>query len=529
MSLNGNNSASNGELWQVEIPSGEVYEVELDVLKQWIAEGHVQPASKVRKGNLRWVEAGRAPVLQRVFSGAADGSNVAVLEHPTQHDAPSQRAVREAGENETAPHIAATHLHDSAGTHEPSTNLDFNAAIITPTAAADTATSACHNHPHMQPAYICRACAAKFCRECPKFISTSKIALCPLCGDLCQPYAEVAQRISRAEFQTADFGIADFKLALRYPLRHLVTLLCGAGIYGLLLLAGLHGQVLACALLFGCISHAINNVVAGKLERSFMPEFDMASWWDEVGNPLFLSLAIMVVTWGPAIVLGVALLSGALGSSPIHAAADAQYAQIQTQAKSDLAAVLNPDGRDSKEEIEAMRRLDPLHAGQYANANAKDADANAKEPAPKPAETKSEDSSSPLKLLQLFHLPAWAILLWLIALGWAVCYYPMALLVAGYTENFACVINPLVGLDTIRRMGATYGKAFAMYLVVQVAGIAVGLIASSILSPFDLPFLGNLPAKFANGIVTFYTSMVIAFILGVALYKCADKLDINVD
>ncbi len=526
MSVDNSSNTSGGGLWQVEIPTGEVYEVELDVLKQWIAEGHVQPASKVRKGNLRWVEAGRAPALKRIFYAAADELNVTVLEPPTP-PAPSPLTVREAGGNETAPHIVATHAYEPAATYESSTEIDFSAATIAPTSIADTAASACHNHPQTQPAYICRACAAKFCRACPKFISTSKIALCPLCSDLCQPYAEVAQRISRAEFQTADFGVADFKLALRYPFRHLVTLLCGAGIYGVLLLAGFQGQILACALLFGCISHAINNVVAGKLDRSFMPEFDMSAWWDEVGNPLLLSLAIIVVTWGPAIILAVALLSGALGSSSIHATAETQRAQIQAQANSDLAAVLNPDASNSKDESDAPRRLDPLHAGQYANA--KEADVNAKETAPKPAETKSEDSTSPLKVLQLFHLPAWAILLWLLALGWALCYYPMALLVAGYTENFASVINPLVGLDTIRRMGATYGKAFAMYLVVQVAGIAVGLITSSILSPFDLPFIGNLPAKFANGVVTVYTSMVIAFILGVALYKCADKLDINVD
>jgi hypothetical protein len=238
MSVDNSSNTSGGGLWQVEIPTGEVYEVELDVLKQWIAEGHVQPASKVRKGKLRWVEAGRAPALKRIFY-AADELNVTVLEPPTP-PAPSPLTVREAGENETAPHIVATHAYEPAATHEPSTDLDFSASVVATAAvgAAATDAAACHNHPQTQPAYICRACAAKFCRECPKFISTSKIALCPLCGDLCQPYAEVTQRISRAEFQTADFGVADFKLALRYPFRHLVALLCGAAIYGVLLLAG---------------------------------------------------------------------------------------------------------------------------------------------------------------------------------------------------------------------------------------------------------------------------------------------------
>ena len=55
----------------------------------------------------------------------------------------------------------------------------------------------------------------------------------------------------------------------------------------------------------------------------------------------------------------------------------------------------------------------------------------------------------------------------------------MALLVAGWTESLKSVLNPLVGLDTIRHMGPNYFKAFPMYLAVQfvafVFTFAVGL------------------------------------------------------
>ena len=44
---------------------------------------------------------------------------------------------------------------------------------------------------------------------------------------------------------------------------------------------------------------------------------------------------------------------------------------------------------------------------------------------------------------------------------------PYVLAVAGYTQSFSSVINPLVGLDTIRRMRGTYFKAFGMVLLVQ--------------------------------------------------------------
>lgn len=108
-------------------------------------------------------------------------------------------------------------------------------------------------------------------------------------------------------------------------------------------------------------------------------------------------------------------------------------------------------------------------------------------------------------------------------------YYPMALAFAGYTQSFASVINPLVGLDTIRRMGATYFKAFGMVLTVQIAGFILTVIVAMITAPFALPFFGNLPAMVIDGSLTFYFNLVIACLLGLSLFKCADRLGIEVD
>ena len=44
------------DLWQVEI-DGNLYETDFDELKQWIADGSLLPQDKVRRGNLRWIEA----------------------------------------------------------------------------------------------------------------------------------------------------------------------------------------------------------------------------------------------------------------------------------------------------------------------------------------------------------------------------------------------------------------------------------------------------------------------------------------
>lgn len=117
----------------------------------------------------------------------------------------------------------------------------------------------------------------------------------------------------------------------------------------------------------------------------------------------------------------------------------------------------------------------------------------------------------------------------LLSLAWAIFYYPKALAVAGYTQSFGSVVNPLVGLDTIRRMGLTYFKAIGMVLMLQVAGFILSVIVAVITAPFALPFVGNLPALFIDGSGTFYVNLVIACILGLSLFKCADRLGIAVD
>jgi len=78
-------------------------------------------------------------------------------------------------------------------------------------------------------------------------------------------------------------------------------------------------------------------------------------------------------------------------------------------------------------------------------------------------------------------------------------------------------------------MRSTYFKAFGMVILIQLVSLVIGGIVAFILSPFALPFLGNLPANFINGAITFYFNLVIACLLGLSLYKCADRLGISVD
>lgn len=60
------------EIWQIEVQD-RVYEATLDEVIEWIKEGAVQPEDRIRRGNLRWLSAGRVPELSKHFHpGAAD-------------------------------------------------------------------------------------------------------------------------------------------------------------------------------------------------------------------------------------------------------------------------------------------------------------------------------------------------------------------------------------------------------------------------------------------------------------------------
>lgn len=526
------------EVWQLMTREG-VYQADLPTLKQWVAEGLVLPTDKVRKGALNWIEAGRAPSLRRVFSGeevpepaqepAAAAATAASADAPHAH-----AALGEA-------HAAATRAPNAAanlGGHEQDLGLSASAgaspfdegsaggfiqAVSTrdfpgvlpdigpePAAAGPTPRFTCRNHPSEAATLICRTCRETFCRACPNRMGTSSVLLCPACGNFCDPLEDIAERVALLERAASGFGFEDFAEALAYPLKHWGSLIGGALLYSFLLLGGLWGRLLAPALVFGCISLVIHRVAYGNMDRDFLPDFSEFSIWDDMIVPYFLGWGVTLVSLGPVIimvaVLGFGLLSGGGAQAP---------AQPQGMTQKDLEVLRN--GGTAEQEAELQRKVNAMTpTGQVAQQVSQ-------------AQKRQQDDSTLALVRMLLAHPGIYFLLALLALAWAVFYYPMALLVAGWTESFKSIINPLVGLDTMRHMGLNYLKAFAMYLAVQLAGVVLSAVISFVTSPFDMPFVGNVPARFIGGFVTFYTSLVIACVLGLSLFKSADRLGIELD
>ena len=490
------------EIWRVSTYEG-VFETDFQTLQQWIVEGCVLPTDKVSKGKLNWIEAGRVPKLKGAFNGE--------IEVPPA--AESTDASSSTNAWQTPPPFGNTEPFESAES-EPNTSNSQTFREGPPP-------NVCHNHTDVAAKYLCRMCAVALCEHCPRFVGSSKIPVCPLCGDLCRSYQEVTSKTARAEFQGSGFGMEDFVRAVKYPFQHKAALLGGALLYGLLLLGGFRGSLIAWMIMFGCISHVISQVAWGRLNRSFMPDFSAFSLWDDLIVPIFLGVGITIVSWGPVIVLVVALLFGAIhsGTASLDPMGQVQAAHPQETLNHEDLSVLTDPNADPQKLAEADRKMNQkLRPGSQIAEEAERSKA-----------AHSDPTGMMSQLMPLLGAGILLILLLLLGIAWGVFYYPMALTVAGYTQSFLSVLNPLVGLDTIRRMRSTYFKAFGMVLLVQFAAFIVGGVVAFILSPLTLPFVGNLVANFINGSITFYFNLVIACVLGLSLFKCADRLDISVD
>jgi len=108
-------------------------------------------------------------------------------------------------------------------------------------------------------------------------------------------------------------------------------------------------------------------------------------------------------------------------------------------------------------------------------------------------------------------------------------------LVAGETQRFTATINPLTGLKAISRIGGSYWRLFLIYLsLVGLIGAICGAILM-VMIPYDLltglgtiwlpviSLLIFLPLSIVLGLLIFYTNIVIAFLIGRALFKSSGE------
>ena len=535
---------NSNEIWQVDV-NGTVYDAAFSELPEWIEGGSLLPADKVRKGNLRWIEASRVPTLVPFFNAVAKGESMPVV------ITTSEAAV-------DVP-IATQSSPEAPGDVEPE--------ITHPTQAATVGfdPNKCALHAEVRSFYLCDGCANGFCKACPNSYGGT-VKICPLCGAMCRPADEVKatnQKLQQETFAVEQqFGSADFFAALAHPFNFktslffgailfmIFTLGRGAGAMGgiFMIVGGIFSGMSANALTFGVLSNTIDKFIQGRLDENFMPDFDDFELWGDVIHPFFLSIAAYVSSFGPFLVtlaVGFYLVTSAVNTQIDSYKSDLERipgtpvynGRELVDQSGDVKDVLQ--GIDEKQR-ERMAGMDQVGAAQSANQSTPLVDDETRKQEELWAEvtegrkqslesalgkTQETQALEDAEMIKAFlGLAAPLVVVGFITFIWGLLYFPAACAVAGYSKSFLATINPLIGLDTIRRLGVDYAKILVMSAVLLIASLAVSGVLGAMFAVFDLPMVGNIPATALAALFTFYLAAVFSCILGYALFKRGDRL-----
>lgn len=572
------------EVWQIDA-GGQIYEASFEEMAQWIFEGSILPQDMVKRGNLRWIEARKVPALMQffnskergepppVFTSTTDASGVSDNQTAPPQNFPPQQAFasnpflttfNQPAENTQPPQNPfdptppaqsfqnqnnqwqENQFSQSAASYNEPAAHEFN---LMPTA------DSCSMHPEIQAAFLCGTCGNGFCPACPKSYGGT-VKICPFCGAMCKSVKEVHEKTTSAVQYERDiskgFGIEDFFNALAYPFKFKTSLLVGAVMFTLFSLgqgagsmgsiflagAGLMCFMLTNMLTFGIMGNVIENFAQGRIGGNFMPSFEDFSLWDDVVHPFFLWLGVMLVSFGLVIVIIIGTVIWGLNqvSNAISDSYKPENARIVTDPKSSIRN--NPAFQKQNETFGGgeMPDEDDIRKMQ---ANPDDTEEDVRRTNDMINEYRKKQLEAGLgkspeteraernQFIKGIANSGFLILL-LVGAGllWGLFYLPAACCVAGYTRSFVATMNPLVGIETIKLLGFDYFKILLMGFVLAVASSIVGLILGMIFYPFDLPTFGNIPANFIGAMFSFYVSVVFSVILGFALYKNADKMNL---
>ena len=527
---------TNQEIWQVEA-NGEIFDTNFAEMTVWIDNGSLLRIDRVRKGNLRWIEAGKVPTLIEFFN-AKD----AALPLP--------------------PIVSTTNTEILGVVDQPHQFVNQSAK----TSSSIPESDACSMHPDVAAVYVCDTCANLFCKACPNSYGGT-VKVCPFCGAMCKSVAQVEQARAETVTRTAavgeGFGFGDFAYALAYPFKFKVSLGLGAVMFmlfsigqsavsfgGIFMLGGaIFSFMLANTLTFGVLANTVENFSQGKIGLNFMPSFEDFSVWDDVIHPFFLSIGVYIASFGPFIAVGLAaffMVIGSVNKDMNGLQSDAArtvipelpYAANAVQQSERVRELLKKDSDQQKARVETMESsTNQLNASNTAPKVIDESELNVERAnqliqqqrkaqlesvVGKTPETRAAEQAALVK--QILGYGAVFLLIGGICLIWGIFYFPAACAVAGYTRSFTATLNPSVGFDTIRRLGFDYVKIHLMlFAIVLMSGLIVGVVAS-VLAPFDLPGVGNVPARAIGSLFGFYFSVVFSCVIGFALYKASDRL-----
>ena len=538
------------EIWQVEA-GGQLYETNFEELTQWITEGALLPEDKVKRGNLRWIEARKVPSLYGFFNGKVLGiappTVLTTNVRQTNNQPPTSSNLQVKGP-----------IQPGQSTSQTNSNPNFDDGLES---------EFCVLHPDVNSVFVCNTCTNTFCRRCPTTMAGG-MKLCPMCGADCQPIIPVTddQQGQNVNFPTISegFGFVDFGRALAYPFKYKVSLFFGALLFmffsigqqasslgGRWLISGaIISGMLANMLTFGILSNTVENLLQERLHQNFMPNFDDFGIWDDVVHPFFLSLGVYLSSFGAFILLIIVMFFFFANSIKPDTIASSTVPMIvpELAGNHDEAKENNEQPNFFRESIrkrneESAGRLESAENGEVKELPGGSQIDEEKEfrqinemvennrkrqletTVGQTSETPERTYANMFETVKKVGLPFLGLAT--VFLGLGMFYLPVAYIVAAYTRNLASVFNPLVGIDTIKRLGFDYVKILLMGFILLVVNGLLGFALRIVFAPLDLPRLGNIPASAIGSIFTFYFSIVFSLVLGYALYKNSDKFQMN--
>lgn len=383
-----------------------------------------------------------------------------------------------------------------------------------------------------------------------------------MCGAMCKKLGErdvkKEREIQFTQAISEGFGAKDIGKAFIHPFKFkssfimggimfmLFTLGQSAGALGglFMMFAALFCFMLSNMLGFGILANTIDNFSKGNTETNFMPNFDDFNLWDDVVHPFFLAIGTYIVSFGLFILVMI------VGIYMIVSSMTEQMNKMQTMEKVQATSPYLIDEKKAMNQSDEVKKLlegvkkdadekrelteNGLDGKVVPPQNSEEEDVeeinqmiqqNRKQQLEsvvgKTEETKREEFK---QIVQGFLGQGVVILLLMGAsLLWGFFYFPAACAVAGYTRSFFAVVNPSVGIDTIKTFGGDYFKILGVYILLLILAVIVGTILNIVFLPFALPGMGNLPAIASMSWFTFYFTVVFSCVLGYALFKNSDK------
>ncbi len=546
------------EVWQIDV-GGQIYEANFEVVANWIFEGALLPQDMVKRGNLRWIEAQKVPVLLQFFNAKEQGMPPPVFASMTN-------ALNQPPQNQYAPPDSTPNQYKTTVNQPPVNNFtplqnQFDAPPVQNFAPQNNwqepqqfnqfneipqqnfeyvPTDFCTMHPDVPSIYSCDTCANSFCRACPKSYG-GNVKICPFCGAMCNSIAEIQKKTQEArQFEhdfSQGFGFEDFINAVKYPFKFKTSLIAGAIMFTFFSLGqtavsfggmGIMAAAIICwlfanMLTFGILANTVDNFAQGKVNLNFMPTFDDFSLWDDVVHPFFLCIGTYIVSFG-ALFLIIAFIvwfswTTFHGRPPVSLEDKISAAQKNIERRKSGEYEFNPDGT-----VKSGPGMKPEDIQDIEKIVREQRQKEMEAVAGKTVEQEEEDRKEMVANFMKMGLPALAFTF--LALLWGIFYYPAACLVAGYTRSFTATLNPTVGWETIKILGWDYFKILLMFIVITALSVAVDAILGGIFSAFNMPSVGNIPAKVIGSVFGFYVWIVLSVFLGFGLYKNSDKLNL---